>query len=73
MGRPLLQRFPKPLELSPKALSDLYLVGGLSSDHIELLTGQPRLRIRRWLRDQGVNLREAGVPAPIMRRIWELD
>lgn len=72
-GRPLVGRFPKPLDLSPRALRDLYLEAGLSSDHMELLTGQPRLRIRRWLRDQGVNLRGAGVPAPVLRRIWNLD
>lgn len=72
-GRTLIERFPKPLALSRIALRHLYLEAGLSSDHIELLTGQPRLRIRRWLRDQNIVLRPPGVPAPVLRRVWDLN
>lgn len=72
-GRPILERFPQPVELGAQALKDLYLRAGLSGDHIELLTGHPRLRIRRRLCDLGVSLRDAGDPAPALRRIWQLD
>lgn len=72
-GRGLVERFPKPVELTRGALRDLYLEAGLSSDHIELLTGQPRLRIRRWLLEEGVPLRSPGDPAPALRRIWGLE
>ena len=72
-GRPILERFPQPVDVSAQALKDLYLRAGVSGDHIELLTGQPRLRVRRRLRVLGVSLRDPGVPAPALRRIWQLD
>lgn len=72
-GRSLVERFPKPIPLTSQALKDLYLQAGLSSDHIELLTGQPRMRVRRWLRSAGVPLRLPGDAAPALRRIWNLE
>ncbi|MCA1706716.1 MAG: hypothetical protein LC808_27010 [Actinobacteria bacterium] len=72
-GQPIAQRFPKPIELSRTALRDLYLEAGLSSDHIEFVTGQPRLRIRRWLHQHGIALRPPSTLAPVLRRVWGLE
>jgi transposase len=68
---PVTKRFPKPIPLTKALLKDLYLKAGLSADQIELVTGQPRLRVRSMLKDFGVVLRLPGAPAPITLRIWQ--
>jgi len=69
---PVTRRFPKPVPLTKALLKGLYLKAGLSADQIELVTGQPRLRVRSMLRDFGVELRPPGTPAPITLRIWQV-
>jgi hypothetical protein len=41
---------------------------GLSTQHIELLTGQPAESVRRLLANGGIILRGAGGRSPFMRR-----
>ncbi|HEX7658605.1 MAG TPA: hypothetical protein VF444_03925 [Pseudonocardiaceae bacterium] len=71
-GRPLWERFPEPVALTRPLLTVLYLECGLSSPHIELLTGQPAATVRRRLREFDIPLRPAGGRAPVWSR-WRLS
>lgn len=64
-GEPLWQRFPEPVMLTPQLLGALYLECGLSTVHIELLTGQPASTVQRRLHEFHIPLRAAGGRAPI--------
>ncbi len=65
---PLWQRFPVPVDLTPELLHDLYNTCGLSTFHIELLTGSPTPTILRRLEDYGIERRGRGGRSPFMRR-----
>lgn len=65
---PLWQRFPVPVELTKQLLTDLYNVCGLSTFHIELLTGSPTPTILRRLEEYGIERRGRGGRSPFMRR-----
>jgi transposase len=65
---PLWQRFPSPVELTRGLLSDLYNTCGLSTFHIELVTGAPAPTILRRLEDFGIERRGRGGRSPFMRR-----
>jgi hypothetical protein len=65
---PIWQRFPVSLTVSPELACDLYVQCGLSTRHIELLSGQPAETVRGLLRRQGIRLRTAGGRSPFIRR-----
>jgi hypothetical protein len=65
---PIWERFPAPHPLTAALVTDLYEGCGLSSQHIELLTGRPAAAARVLLRASGVPLRPAGGRSPFMRR-----
>ena len=65
---PIWERFPAPHPLTPALVTDLYEGCGLSSQHIELLTGRPAAAARALLRASAVPLRPAGGRSPFMRR-----
>ena len=67
-GGPIWQRFPVPLPLTGEVARELYVSCGLSTQHIELLTGQPAESVRRLLANSGIILRGAGGRSPFMRR-----
>lgn len=69
-GGPIWQRFPDPVPLTTDACTELYVTCGLSTIHIELLTGHPASAVRRMLHAAGVRLRPAGGRGPFLRR-WE--
>lgn len=66
---PLSRRFPTPLTLPDKFLVTAYRDIGLAAAHIEMLTGVPADRIRRELRDIGVQVRNSGKSPWLTRRI----
>jgi len=65
---PIWERFPAPHPLTAALVTDLYEGCGLSSQHIELLTGRPAAAVRTLLRASAVPLRPAGGRSPFMRR-----
>jgi transposase len=65
---PLWQRFPAPVALTEELLFDLYNACGLSTFHIEILTGSPTPTILRRLEEYGINRRGRGGRSPFMRR-----
>lgn len=65
---PLWERFPEPVALTAHLLATLYVECGLSTSHIELLTGQPAATVLRRLREYGSTVRPAGGRAPVWRR-----
>lgn len=67
---PIWSRFPKAIELTEPILRDLYLGCGVSSFHIELLTGAPAATIFRRLEEFGIERRGRGGRSPFMRR-WQ--
>lgn len=67
-GGPIWQRFPAPVPLGEELLRDLYVVCGVGSHHIELLTGRPSETVRRIMSDCGIALRPPGGRSPFMRR-----
>jgi hypothetical protein len=62
------ERFPEPQPLRTDLVTDLYEGCGLSTHHIEMLTGRPARAAASVLRASGVNLRPAGGRSPFMRR-----
>jgi hypothetical protein len=68
MAGPILKRFPAPQPLTVGLVTDLYAGCGLSTHHIELLTGRPAAAAAALLRASGVRLRAAGGRSPFMRR-----
>lgn len=65
---PLPQRFPVPFRLTEALLRDLYLDCGLSTVHIELLTGQPADTVRKAMASAGITRRAPGGRSPFLRR-----
>jgi hypothetical protein len=65
---PIWKRFPAPQPLTAALVTDLYEGCGLSTHHIELLTGRPAAATRVLLHASGVKLRPAGGRSPFMRR-----
>lgn len=65
---PIWRRFPVPHPLTAALVTDLYEGCGLSSQHIELLTGRPAAATRELLRASAVPMRAAGGRSPFMRR-----
>lgn len=65
---PLHQRFPVPFRLTADLLHDMYLDCGLSTVHIELLTGQPADTVRKAMARAGITRRPAGGRSPFLRR-----
>jgi hypothetical protein len=65
---PIWKRFPAPQPLTAGLVTDLYEGCGLSTQHIELLTGRPAAAARVLLHASGVALRPAGGRSPFMRR-----
>jgi hypothetical protein len=67
-GGPIWQRFPAALPIGPELAAELYVDCGISTRHIELLSGQPAATVGRLLHRQGVRLRTAGGRSPFLRR-----
>ena len=65
-GRAL--RFPEPVALTQELVRDLYQQAGCSSTHIELLTGQSAVTVRRRMGDWGIRLRGAPT-SPFLRPV----
>jgi hypothetical protein len=63
-GGPIRERFPRPVPL----VKDLYWSCGAGLNHIELLTGQPAMTIRGFMRRAGITLRHPGGRTPFLRR-----
>jgi hypothetical protein len=67
-GGPIWARFPEPIPLSAPLVKDLYWQCGAALTHIELLTGQPAMTIRGFMRRQGIPVRHPGGRTPFLRR-----
>ena len=67
-GGPIWERFPEPVPLSTPVVKDLYWYCGAGLNHIELLTGQPAMTVRGFMRREGIPLRHPGGRTPFMRR-----
>jgi len=67
-GSPLWRRFPVPVPLTTSLVKDLYWGCGAGLTHIELLTGQPAMTVRGFMRRAGIPLRHPGGRTPFMRR-----
>jgi hypothetical protein len=67
-GAPLWQRFPAPVPLTGPLVKDLYWGCGTGLAHIELLTGQPAMTVRGFMRRAGIPLRQPGGRTPFLRR-----
>jgi hypothetical protein len=65
---PIWQRFPTPVPLTKELLTALYVECGLSSFHIELLTGQPTQTVLRRLDRSHIARRGRGGRSPFMQR-----
>ncbi|HET7385576.1 MAG TPA: hypothetical protein VFJ19_02815 [Nocardioidaceae bacterium] len=71
-GGSVAERFPQPVPAADHVLAQLYLHAGISTRHIELLTGIPTTTIARRLRSSGVTLRRPGGRTPFLQR-WRRD
>lgn len=71
-GGSISERFPVPIRLTHSLVRELYEQGGLACRHIELLTGNSSLTIRRHLISCGVQLRPPGTRSPFLRA-WYAD
>jgi hypothetical protein len=69
-GAPIWQRFPGPVPLTAPLVKDLYWGCGAGLTHIELLTGQPAMTVRGFMRRDGIPLRHPGGRTPFLRR-WQ--
>jgi len=67
-GGPIWQRFPDPVPLTTPLVKDLYWGCGTALTHIELLTGQPAMTVRGFMRRAGIPLRHPGGRTPFLRR-----
>ncbi len=67
-GAPLWQRCPEPVPLTAPLVKDLYWGCGAGLAHIELLTGQPAMTVRGFMRRAGIPLRHPGGRTPFLRR-----
>jgi hypothetical protein len=61
-GTPLWQRFPDPVPLTTPLVKDLHWGCGAGLAHIELLTGQPAMTVRGFMRRAGIPIRPADGP-----------
>jgi hypothetical protein len=67
-GGPIWERFPEPIPLTRQLVGDLYWGCGVGLNHIELVTGQPAMTVRGFMRRVGMPLRHPGGRSPFMRR-----
>ncbi len=67
-GAPIWQRFPDPVPLTTPLVKDLYWGCGAGLTHIELVTGQPAMTVRGFMRRAGIPLRHPGGRTPFLRR-----
>jgi hypothetical protein len=67
-GGPISARFPVPVPLATPLVKDLYWHCGLGLNHIELLTGQPAMTVRGFMRRAGIPIRQPGGRTPFLRR-----
>jgi hypothetical protein len=67
-GGPIWERFPERVPLSTPLVKDLYWYCGAGLNHIELLTGQPAMTVRGFMRREGIPLRHPGGRTPFLRR-----
>jgi hypothetical protein len=67
-GGPTWQRFPDPVPLTTPLVKDLYWGCGAALTHIELLTGQPAMTVRGFMRRAGIPVRHPGGRTPFLRR-----
>jgi hypothetical protein len=67
-GGPIWERFPVPVPLTTPLVKDLYWGCGAALTHIELLTGQPAMTVRGFMRRAGIPLRHPGGRTPFLRR-----
>jgi hypothetical protein len=67
-GGPSWQRFPEPVPLSTPLVKELYWHCGAGLSHIELLTGQPAMTVRGFMRREGIPVRHPGGRTPFLRR-----
>lgn len=70
-GGPVWERFPEPVPLSTPLAKDLYWQCGVGLSHIELLTGQPAMTVRGFMRREGIPVRHPGGRTPFLRR-WRM-
>lgn len=71
-GGTIFERFPRPLQVEDTVLCELYVEAGVSTRHIELLTGLPTTVVNRRLHACGITLRTPGGRTPFLRR-WRHD
>jgi hypothetical protein len=57
---PIYARFPLPVPLTTPLVKDLYWHCGVGLNHIELLTGQPAMTVRGFMRRSRIPLRHPG-------------
>jgi hypothetical protein len=67
-GGPIWQRFPQPVPLTRRLVEDLYGRCGAGLHHIELLTGQPAMTVRGFMRRTGITPRHRGGRSPFLQR-----
>ena len=67
-GGPIWVRFPEPVLLSVPLVKDLYWSCGTALNHIELLTGQPAMTVRGFMRRAGIPLRNPAERSPFLCR-----
>jgi len=67
-GGPIWHRFPEPVPLSTPLVKELYWHCGAGLSHIELLTGQPAMTVRGFMRREGIPVRHPGGRTPFLRR-----
>ena len=67
-GGPIWERFPEPIPLTAPLVKDLYWSCGAALNHIELLTGQPAMTVRGFMRRAGIPLRNPAERSPFLRR-----
>jgi hypothetical protein len=67
-GGHIWARFPEPVPLTSPLVKDLYWRCGAGLNHIELLTGQPAMTVRGFMRREGIPVRHPGGRTPFRRR-----
>lgn len=71
-GGPICQRFPEPVPLTKRLVTELYWGCGAGLSHIELVTGQPAHSVRGFMRRSGIPARNRGERTPFLRR-WRAN
>lgn len=67
-GAPIWQRFPRPVPLTIPLVKELYWGCGVGLTHIELVTGQPAMTVRGFMRRAGLPVRRPSGRSPFLRR-----